>query len=216
MNLRLAAVSLQEKQYQNVVSYLKNVKSDLNEAEQVEKTQIAAQVSTILGNYDQAITNYKQLVSSFNGKSEMLARPYLALADLSLKKNQLNEAEDYIAQLEKMNQEKKVDDDIWASALETKAQVQLQKGQKVAAVETLVNLLDQYENDRPMSSVRYQAGQILFEEGDVKGAEKLWAGLSGESGQFYKKLADEKMKQAEWSDSYKKYIDRIPAAQSLK
>ncbi|MEK6555850.1 MAG: tetratricopeptide repeat protein, partial [Bdellovibrionota bacterium] len=216
INLRLAAVSLQERHYQDAISNLQKVKTGLREEEEVEKTQIGAQVAVQVGNFDQAIGYFKDLVSTFKGQPELLAQPYLSLTDLSLKKGQLNEAEDYISKLEKINQEKKLSGGMLASTLEAKAQLQLQRGQKVAAVETLVNLLDQFENQRPMSSVRFKAGQILFDEGDVKGAEKLWSGLSEDKGQFYKKLAQEKMKQAEWSDSYKKYIDRIPAAQSVK
>jgi tetratricopeptide (TPR) repeat protein len=214
--LRLAAVSLQERQYQDAISNLQKVKGGLGEAEEIEKTQIGAQVAVLVGNFDQAIGYYKDLVSTFKGQPEMLAQPYLSLADLSLKKGQLSEAEDYISRLEKIKQDKKLSDEMWATTLESKAQLQIQRGQKVAAVETLVNLLEQFENQRPMSSVRYKAGQILFDEGDVKGAEKLWSGLTEDKGQFYKKLAQEKMKQAEWSDSYKKYIDRIPAASAVK
>jgi hypothetical protein len=68
----------------------------------------------------------------------------------------------------------------------------------------------------PMSSVRYKAGKILFDEGDLKGAERIWSALSSSTGEFYKKLAQEKLDQAEWQDSYKRYIDRIPAAEGLK
>lgn len=216
LNLRLGAVALEEKQYQSALSQLQKIKSPLSPEENIERVQIGARVAELIGNYDQAIQYLKEQVATWSGQSELLVKPYLNLAELSLKTGKLDDAESYLEKLEDMNTKSKLTDDQWAKTLELKADDQFQKGKKIAAVETYVTLLDQFENKRPMSSVRYRAGKILFDEGDVKGAEKLWASLPEKGGEFYKKLAQEKLKQAAFSDSYKKYMDRIPAAAGMQ
>lgn len=215
LNLRMAAVALEEKQYQEALSQLQKIKLPLSPEENIERVQIGARVAELVGNYDQAIQYLKEQVATWNGQEELLVQPYVNLAGLSLKTAKFDEAEEYLQKIEDMHSKSKVVDETWAKTLELKAETQFEKGKKIAAVETYVTLLDQFENKRPMSSIRYRAGKILFDEGDLKGAQKLWAALPEKGGEFYKKLAEEKLKQASFADSYKKYIDRIPAAADL-
>ena len=57
---------------------------------------------------------------------------------------------------------------------------------------------------------------VLFKNGDLNGAEKIWNGLDAEKNSMYKRLSQEKLENAKWESEYKKYIDRIPAAVNLK
>ncbi|MCB0361547.1 MAG: hypothetical protein KDD35_02430, partial [Bdellovibrionales bacterium] len=86
----------------------------------------------------------------------------------------------------------------------------------VAAVEAYLALLDQYETKRPLAYIRYKVGSILYETGDIKGAERIWSQLKANQGDMYKKLAAERLNQAEWQDEYKKYLNRIPAMSGVR
>jgi hypothetical protein len=59
-------------------------------------------------------------------------------------------------------------------------------------------------------------GQVLYEDGDLKGAEAAWAELKPDKDNVWQRLASEKMQSAKWQNEYKKYLNRIPAAVDLR
>ena len=105
--------------------------------------------------------------------------------------------------------------DVWFSALQLKGNVQEKLGRKVAAVESYGRILDEFEGKRPLGSVRFKTGKILFDMGNVKGAERVWNGLDPQKNAMYVQLANEKLSNAKWEDDYKRYLNRIPAATDL-
>lgn len=220
VNLRLAAVALQDKKYQDSYKYISSIsthKNKLSQKEEIERVQIGAVVSEQMGDIKNAISYLEKLVASNESNTEAVVRPQLDLARLYLTQNQLADADKALLAVESSHSDSSnLKDDEWAKALELRAELHYRSGQKLAAVETYIKLLDAYEAKFPLSSIRYRAGKILFDEGDLRGAEKVWSNLGGGDGEFYKKLSMEKLSQAEWQDTYKKYIERIPAAQDLK
>jgi tetratricopeptide (TPR) repeat protein len=217
INLRLAACATTDKQYREAFTYLKHIKSSMAPVEEVERVQLSSVVAEQMGDNKAAIRNLEKLSDGYLQKPEMIIDPELHLIHLYLKEKEFAAADTHLKKLEKMREDKTVlSDDQWAQILEMRGDMLLGQGQKLAAVQAYENLLDAYETTRPLASIRYKCGKILFEEGDLKGAEKIWAGLDDKTGELYKKLAQEKLHQAEWQDTYKKYIDRIPAAQDLK
>ena len=211
--LRKAAVSFEQKNYQKAYRSLASIKKPLPGEQEIERVKIGADVAIATGDNKQAVVYLKRLVDNWKGKPELLAAPYLKLGQLYLDLKKYEEADRAITYIENMKSNAKISDDVWADTLELKAKYQVARGQKLAAVQTYVQLLDEFENQRPLESIRYRAGLLLFEEGDSRGAERLWSTLKAESSDFYKKLANEKLSQLEWDESYKKYLDRIPAAQ---
>jgi tetratricopeptide (TPR) repeat protein len=217
VNLRIAAVAVEQRQYREALTSLKSIKTGLTGAENVERVQIGARVAEQLGDLKQAISYLHELVKNWQGQPELVAQPHLSLAELYLKTENLDAAGKSLAEIEGMKiKGTDVSDEVWAKTLELRGEHQFQNGQRLAAVETFSKLLDEYETKRPLSGIRYRAGRILYDEGDVRGAEKMWSGLDEKTGEFYKKLAQEKLQQSEWQDSYKKYMDRIPAAEGMK
>jgi hypothetical protein len=57
---------------------------------------------------------------------------------------------------------------------------------------------------------------MLYEDGDLKSAQAEWNELKAADGNIWKRLADEQMQSAKWKSEYKKYINRIPAADTLR
>ena len=58
--------------------------------------------------------------------------------------------------------------------LEMKGEIQIAKGKHADAIETYRRLLTDFEGKRPLGSLRYKLGQLLFDAGDLKGAETTW------------------------------------------
>jgi predicted Zn-dependent protease len=129
-----------------------------------------------------------------------------------------------------------VSDDLHAQALEMRADLLVTRGKRNEAIKGYRELLTQYEASRPLESVRYRLGQLLFQDGDLKGAEEVWgelrvakneaaggaaaAGAAGANApkkeSLWQKLATEQMQSAKWQNEYKKYLNRIPAAAELR
>lgn len=217
VNLRLAATAFEQKRYQDAFKFIKAINGRLSVPEDIEKIQIGAAVSELVGDEGRAILYLESLISTYGENKELLIKPRLNLARLYIKQKKPIEADKHLAAAEAFKKESNdFADENWLKTLELRAELQFFQGQKLAAVETLLKTLDAYEEKYPISSIRYRAGQILFDEGDITGAEKIWSQLSEKSGLVYKKLAVERLSHAEWTDTYKKYVDRIPAAEKLK
>ena len=108
-----------------------------------------------------------------------------------------------------------------ALALESRAEIMIARGKKREAIGSYQDLLElpianADATRKGYDSVRYRLGQLLFETGDLKGAEKTWAGLSSDEKSLWKRLAAEQMTGAKWREEYKKYIERIPAAAEIR
>lgn len=216
MNLRLAAVTLSQREYGRSYNYLKKIThpEKLSQEQQVERVSIAARVYEERGDTKSAISFLNKLIKEWDGKEELLSPAYLKLSELYLKMGRNVNAEiasQSVLDLLGDNLESEKASEQYASALKLKADSMLEQGRKLASVEVYLDLLERYENKKSLDYVRYKAGRIIFEEGDIKGAEKIWAQLESSNSQFYWQLAEEKLKNAKWRDSYSKYIKRIPA-----
>ena len=218
VNLRLAATSAQLRKFKDSFDSLAKIKEtkSLSPSEKVEMVALTARVAEKRGRIGMARRNLSELIDAWQGRPELLATTYVHLASLEYKSKKFQEAEEILLEVERLKEAgNDVDKDVWFKTLELKGRVLERLGRKVAAVEAYSKILDEYQGSRPLGSIRYKAGRILFEAGNVKSAEKLWNGLDPENNAMYLKLAKEKLANAKWEDDYKKYISRIPAAAKL-
>ncbi|WP_413558768.1 tetratricopeptide repeat protein [Bdellovibrio sp. HCB209] len=214
LNLRLAAVSSNEHKYNQAYDYLKNIKTPekLTEDEQIERVGIAVRLLERRGDTDSAVRYLGELLRTWKGQPELVAEPYLKLAELQLKQNKKDEALQALSMIDKlMTDSGKVSPVVHAKALETMGNIYFDTNQKDKAINAYGNLLEKYEDARPLSSIRYKLGQIYFNRGEVQKAAEVWNEFKGQKSGFWKNLAQEQLKNSEWRDGYKKYIQRIPA-----
>ncbi|WP_413292577.1 tetratricopeptide repeat protein [Bdellovibrio sp. HCB185ZH] len=214
LNLRLAAVSSNELKYNQAYEYLKNIKNPekLSEDDQIERVGIAVRLLERRGDTDSAVRYLGELLRTWKGQPELVAEPYLKLAELQLKQGKKDEALQALGMIDKLKTDsQKVPAVVHAKALEMMGNVYMEAGQKDKAIGAYKNLLEQYEDTRPLSSIRYKLGQIYFNRGEVQKAAEVWDEFKGQKSGFWKNLAQEQLKNSEWRDGYKKYIQRIPA-----
>ncbi|MBO9666245.1 MAG: tetratricopeptide repeat protein, partial [Bdellovibrio sp.] len=153
-----------------------------------------------------------ELLRTWKGQPELVAEPYLKLAELQIKQGKKDEALQSLDMIDKLMADSgKVAPVVHAKALEKMGDIYLEKNQKDLAIKSYGNLLEKYEETRPLSSIRYKLGQIYFKRGDVQQAAEVWNEFKGQKSGFWKNLAQEQLKNSEWRDGYKKYIQRIPA-----
>ena len=216
--LRLAAVSIEGRKYHQGETYLRAIQNDdkLSPVEKVEKVESAATIFEAMGDAPKAIEALQKLTKSWADEPELLMPVYYRLAKLNYQLRKYSKAEVQLGFLTEIhNDNPDVHPELWSKSLRLLGDVLLAQGRGVAAVKEYMALLNQFEDKYPLESVRYKAGLVLFERGDLVGAEKIWSALESGEGKTYRKLADEKLGNAKWKDEYKKYIDRIPAAKGL-
>ncbi|MNJ93220.1 tol-pal system protein YbgF [compost metagenome] len=214
LNLRLAAINSQEQKYNQAYDYLKNIKAPekMSEVDQIERVNIAVKLLEKRGDVDSAIRYLGELLRTWKGQPNLVAEPYMKLAELQLKQSKTDEAIQALESLDKLQVDSgKVSPVIHAKSLEMIGDIYFNKGDKEKAITAYDNLLSKYEEKRPLSSIRYKLGEIYFKRGDVQKAADVWNDLKGERSGFWKNLAQEQLKNSEWRDDYKKYIKRIPA-----
>ena len=62
---------------------------------------------------------------------------------------------------------------------------------------------------------RYLLGDLQFKKGEIKKAELTWENIKSDDN-VWRKLSQEKLKQAAWDVNYKNHIRRIPAMSQLE
>jgi tetratricopeptide (TPR) repeat protein len=219
IHLRLASVAARDGNLVGAESHLKNISRSnlLSEAEEIERAEISADVAEGRGRGDQARRYLSDLIKSWKGDPSYTSPLHLRIARLASQKRGYKEADLHLEKiLEMKTKGAKVSHDIHAQALELRADNLLARGSRSGAVKAYRDLLTEYGTQRPLDSVRYRLGRILFEDGDLRGARAEWASINTKKGGLWAKLAQEQLQSAQWQNEYKKYLQRIPAASDLR
>jgi tetratricopeptide (TPR) repeat protein len=214
LNLRIAAVEMEQRKFAQAYESLRNIKDPqaMTEMEQIERIQMAATLLDKRGEPESAIRYLTELLKVWSGIPELVADPYLHLAELEIKQKKTDAAIDSLKKVSKlMEDSKKVSPQVHRRSLELLGQMYVEKGETNKAIATFEKALDLYEKQSPMSSYRYKVGQLYFKKGEIKNAEKAWNELKNEKNDFWYKMAQEQLKGSEWKNEYQKYIQRIPA-----
>jgi len=214
LNLRLAVTTFQQKKHNQSYDFLRNIKNPENftEPQQIERVRVAVDLLEKRGDLDSAVRYLTELLKTWKGQAALVAEPYLRLAQLEVKQGKPESAIDSLKKIDVlMGDSNAVPVNTHAKSLEMLGQLYLDKNDTVNAAAAFDKLLTKYEESRPLSSIRYKLGQIYFKNGDVQKAADIWSSLKNQKNQFWFNLAQEQLKNSEWSDEYKKYIQRIPA-----
>jgi tetratricopeptide (TPR) repeat protein len=217
LNLRIASAHVGLGKYLEAQESLNRIKAPelLSSKESIERIELAAKVSESRNQIPEAIRNLTALRDSWKGKPKELMPVLVQLSELQLKSNQLSQAN---LNLNKFNEASndlgendKVDPDLDFRAQELKAKVLEKEKKHEQAISQYEQMLEKFESNRNMGATRFALGKLYFEQGNVKKAEQIWQNLDKPETQFWHRMAQEKLKHDQWSDSYKKYMNRIPA-----
>lgn len=214
LNLRLAAVAAERRDFAQAEGFLKAITKPetLPEENRIERSQIAADVAEARGQNEAARKSLDELVATWTGKPASVAPIYLRLAKSAVAaKDWKRAARDVAKVLDLQADAGTVPVDTHAGALELKGDVALARGRKPEAIRAYRELIDAYDGKRPLGSVRYKLGQVLFDLGEMKDAEVAWSALKASSDEVWSRLAQEQMQGAKWQDEYRRYVKRIPA-----
>lgn len=229
LRLRLASVRLNQRKYAESFNQIGKIdgKDGLSDRERVEQVEISARVFKERNQLKQALARFKDLIKKWDSKPELLSDTYLRAAEIEFKIGRFAQAEEsarkaveyYLKQID----EKSTDEEIQKHRIEGAAKSYklvgdslFAQGRKIASIEVYSELLGNYEKIIPLQATRYRLGEILFNNNNINGAQKVWSQIDETDGSFYRKLADEKLEQLKWNKEYSKYINRIPAMVNVK
>lgn len=215
--LRLAAVQAQRGEFPAAMNSVKDIKepAKLSDREQIERIQIISSLLEKKGDSESALRYVTELVKEWSGVPELVADPYLTLAQLELKTGKRDDAIKSLKKIDQMMEDsQKVPVEVHFRSTKMLADIYLDKKDTEKIVPQIEKLLSNYSATKPLSSYRYKLGKIYFDKGELKKAEEVWSELKGKDSSTWAKLAEENLKDVKWKDEYNKYIKRIPAMSS--
>ncbi|NJL23739.1 MAG: tetratricopeptide repeat protein [Calothrix sp. SM1_5_4] len=219
LHLRMAATLAQDRKYIEAYNHLKTIGAgaDLTPEETVERVRLSALIAEQRNEPVKAREALMDLAKKWQGDPALVAPVNLQLAQTFMKLGDAKQAESYADRvLRSEGGETAVPERVVAEAYAVKGDALLAQKKSLAAVESYQKMLERFEGTMPLASVRYKAGRILFEGGDLKGAADIWARLQGTPNEFLYKVGKEKLDDSKFRDEYNKYINRIPAMEGSR
>lgn len=210
--LRIAKSYSENQAPQEAYQYLQKIQKplELSEADQVERVSLASKLYESKGDSGTSIRYLSELSNLWNGEENLSVPVQFKLAEMQVSKNDPEAALETYAKCQEILIKNKAASEADLSKLMTSySKVLIDNGQPDQAIKVLAEVLDQF-TAFPFKEERYLLGDLLFKKGEVKKAELVWEKIEGEN-DIWKKLSQEKLKQAAWDSSYKKHINRIPA-----
>ncbi len=214
LNLRLASVTAYQGQMSKAYEYLKNIKNPekMPDEDQIERVALAVKLLDKRGDSDSAIRYLTELIKTWQGQPGLLAEPYFDLAELEVKAGKKEDAKKSLEKVDRlMKDSKNISETIHAAALEKLGQLYFNDKESEKCIATFKDLLDQYEEKKPLASIRYQMGKMYFDRGDIQKAAKVWGEFKNDKSGVWQQLTQEELKGVDWQANYKKYLKRIPA-----
>lgn len=212
--LKLANSSYENASYLDAYQYLEKIQKPLglSEAEQVTRVQLAASLYEQKGDGVTASRYLSDLSNLWKGNDRLALPVNFRLAEMQAKKNEVGEA---IETYEKCRATLLKDDkpsrtDLVRFANEY-SQLLVANQKTDEAISMLSDVLKKHGSKYELNQERYLLGDLYFKKGEIKKAENTWADLDPAKAGVWKKLADEKVRQASWDVDYKKHLKRIPA-----
>ena len=209
INLAKANCLFNESKYQEASQALDQIKnpSELTEQDQIQRVFLASQIYEKKENISAAIRYLNEVYRTWKDRPQLVAPSAIKLAELEAKNKNYQRAVDVLSQLVKTEispvQKEK--------ALKQMAQIAIKADQKNVAIQSLNQLLNEFDKQSSLSEERYRLGELYFSQGEMKKAKDVWGDFKGDESGFWAKLANEKLNSSQWKDDYKKYLKRIPA-----
>lgn len=215
LNLRIASVMVQNNKWQEAYDYFKQIKNSdlLSQDQEIERVYLGSKILQKKGDYKTAQTYLLELLKEWSGQPIKAAPLYYELADIELKSKNADEAIRSLEKILELTQENpSLNEELQMNTLTKLSDLYLDKNDNAKSIETLNSLLEKFDEKKPLDSYRYKLGELYFKSGDLKSANNAWNVLANRENTFWYKLAQEKLKNSDWNQNYKKYIQRVPAS----
>lgn len=216
--LRQAASFFENQHPQESYQMLEKIQKplDLSEPEQIERVKLASKLYEAKGDTGTAIRYLKELTQLWQGDQNLATPVRFKLAAMQVQNGDVAGAvQTYEKAKEVMLNNKKTSETDVARLAGDYADVLVKNNQTNEAIQMLNEVIDTF-NTYPLSQERYKLGDLYFRKGETKKADTAWQKIPEDERNVWKKLSQEKLKQAAWDVNYQKHLKRIPAMSQLE
>jgi tetratricopeptide (TPR) repeat protein len=218
LNLRIAKSNFENASPQEAYMALEKIQKplDLSDIEQVERVQLASKLYDVKGDHSTSIRYLSELSNLWKGEEKLSLPVLFSLAEKQISNNDTAGAEATYAKAADIvlaNKDAKEED--IAKLANSYVKHLVKQNKNPDAIKVLSGLIEKFDK-LALSQERYLLGDLLFKNGDIKKAETAWGKIPENKDGIWKKLAQEKLKQASWDANYKKHLKRIPAMSKLE
>ncbi|MBC7420787.1 MAG: tetratricopeptide repeat protein [Bdellovibrio sp.] len=219
LHLQTANAYFENKNYQDAYQSLEKIKNplDMPEAEQLQRVMLASKLYEQKGDLEISIRYLSELSRLWEGKSQLLMPALLRLAEMQAKNNDISDSlKTYQKTFDIVLAETGTDQKNVSVLAKEYPELLVRQNKSDEAIPVLAQMIAKYSEKFPMSQEKYFLGSLYFKNGEIKKAEQAWSQIKGDDSKIWKKLSEEKLKQASWDDDYKKHIKRIPAMSQME
>jgi tetratricopeptide (TPR) repeat protein len=219
LELKIALNAFENKNFQQAYQTLEKIKNplQLTEEEQVERIVLASKLYEQKGDTETSIRYLSELSRLWKGNPELALPAVTRLADMQTKQNLVQEAiATYKKSLDIMLKQEKPELRILSQVSRAYLDLLNKQNQGDEAKAMLTQIVQKLDPKLKLSEQKYQLGLLYFKSGEIKKAQQTWETITDSEDGIWKKLAQEKLQQSGWDESYKKHIKRIPAMSKLE
>lgn len=219
LNLKLSQNLYADKEFQSAYKALERIKNplQLSEADQINRILLASKLYEQKGDTETSIRYLSELGRLWKGSPDLALPVYMRLGDMQVKQNSVSDAlGNYKKSLEILLKQENPDQYTVKELGRSYLAILEKQNQTDDAISVMNQLVKKFDPKYKMNEEKYQLGALYFNKGELKKAEQTWAAISESEGGIWKKLANEKLQQANWDESYKKHIKRIPAMSQME
>lgn len=219
LHLKISSNSFENKKFQEAYQALEQIKSPLllSEEEQVQRILLASKLYEQKGDTETAIRYLSELARLWKGDSDLSLPALVRLAEMQTKQNSVSDAlSTYKKCVEIVLKQESPELQTVRKIDRAYLELLVKQSQPEVAMTMLSDLIRKFDSKYKLSEEKYQLGLLYFKKGEMKKAEQSWDAIAASEGEIWKQLAQEKLQQSNWDESYKKHIKRIPAMSQLE
>jgi tetratricopeptide (TPR) repeat protein len=217
--LKIAMDSFENNNFQNAYQTLEKIKNPmlLSEEEQVERIILASKLYEQKGDTETSIRYLAELSRLWKGSNDLSLPALVRLADMQTKHNSISDAlATYKKAFEVILKQENPEIRFLKQISRYYSDLLVKQNRSEEAAEMLSQTIQKFDEKYKLSEEKFQLGQLYFKKGEIKKAEQSWATIPNDEKEIWKKLAQEKLQQSTWDESYKKHIKRIPAMSQME
>lgn len=219
LHLKIAKAQFDNGAPQQSYQYLQKIEKPLglSQFEQVDRVYLASQLSEKKGDLPTAIRYLSELSQHWSGQDELLIPTLLRLGDLYKQINQIDKAVETFEKCRKIvvanpnSSEKHV-----VQLLNSYAHLLTDNKKQGEAISMMSEVISKFENKYKLNQEKFYLGNLYFEKGEIKNAERAWSRLEDEGTNLWKRLSQDKLRQSAWDVEYRKHLKRIPAMSQVE
>lgn len=219
LQLKIAENLFENKKFQDSYKGLEKIKFPLKltEEDQIKRIILASKLYEQKGDAETAIRYLSEMSRLWKGSLDVELPALIRLGEMQNKYNNPAISMETFKNCREIILKQERPDLLQLRRISRNfVEISAQQKKSDEAIQFLEGLVKKFDSQLNLSEEKYELGQLYFAKGEIKKASLAWESIPEDKNEIWKKLANEKLQQANWDSSYKKHIKRIPAMSQME